>query len=169
MYFSINDIFIIVGAIILPQPTYSGPDKVIYFRGVQGLEEELARDKKSTWIIAFYTVWNPACVDFAPVFAKLSSDYYLENLKFGKVDIGRYPDAGQKYKIDDSSLSKQLPTVILFQEGKEVIRRPMTDSKGKFIKFVFSEENIKQVYGLNSLYEKYKSQPRSQNSKAHVD
>lgn len=64
--------------------------------------------------------------------------YALENLKFGKVDIGRYPDAAIKYHISDASTSKQLPTLILFKEGKETERRPHTDHKGKLIKFLFS-------------------------------
>lgn len=64
--------------------------------------------------------------------------YALENLKFGKVDIGRYPDAAIKYHISDASTSKQLPTLILFKEGKEIERRPYTDHKGKLVKFLFS-------------------------------
>lgn len=64
--------------------------------------------------------------------------YALDNLKFGKVDIGRYPDAGAKYHISDASTSKQLPTVILFKDGKEIERRPHADHKGKLVKFLFS-------------------------------
>jgi thioredoxin-like negative regulator of GroEL len=65
--------------------------------------------------------------------------YVLENLKFGKIDVGRYPDAAKKYNINDSSMSRQLPTVILFKNGKEVTRRPAADNRGKLIKFFFSE------------------------------
>lgn len=158
-----------MGALILPQPTYSGPDKVIYFRGIKDLEEELSRDAKITWLVAFYTVWNPTCSSFAPIFAKLSSDYYLDNLKFGKVDVGRYPDAAKKYQIDDSSFSKQLPTIILFQEEKEVIRRPVPDTKGKYIKFLFSEENVKRIFGLNICYEQCKNKLNTKNVKFHAD
>ena len=57
---------------VLPESSYSGPENVIYFRGAS-LEEELKRDKKTTWIVAFYTVWSPSCVNFAPTFAKLSA------------------------------------------------------------------------------------------------
>lgn len=64
--------------------------------------------------------------------------YALDNLKFGKVDIGRYPDAALKYHISDSSTSRQLPTLILFKGGKESERRPYADSKGKLVKFLFS-------------------------------
>lgn len=123
---------------------------------MQGLEEEFSRNNDCCWLITFYTVWNPTCVSFAPVFAKLSAEYNLENLKFGKVDIGRYPDAAKKYSVNDSSLSKQLPTTILFKNGKEVIRRPMVDSKGNVIKFFFSNENVKGAFDLNNLYDECK-------------
>lgn len=65
--------------------------------------------------------------------------YDTKYLKFGKIDISRYPDAAQKYNISDSSLSRQLPTVIMFQNGVEVLRRPTYDSKGKVFKFFFTE------------------------------
>lgn len=158
-----------MGALLFPEPTYSGPDKVVYFRGVQGLDDELIRDTKVTWLVAFYTVWNPACVNFAPIFAKLSTEFYLDNLKFGKVDIGRYPDAGKKYHVSDSSMSKQLPTIIVFQEGKEVSRRPMADTKGKLIKFLFNEENIVSAFGLRGLHENCKNQVKTKSSKPHHD
>lgn len=67
--------------------------------------------------------------------------YALENLKFGKIDVGRYPDAAKRYGINDSSMSRQLPTVILFRGGKEVTRRPAADDRGKLIKFFFTEVN----------------------------
>lgn len=158
-----------MGALILPQPAYSGPDKIIYFRGVKDLEEELFRDTKVTWLITFYTVWNPTCASFAPIFAKISSDYDLDNFKFGKVDVGRYPDAAKKYHVDDSSFSKQLPTIILFQEGKEVMRRPIADTKGKFVKFLFSEENVKRVFGLNICYEQCRNKLSTKVTKKHAD
>lgn len=141
----------------LPEPTYSGPEKVIYFRGPTGLDDELNRDKNVIWLVAFYTVWNPSCVHFAPIFAKLSSEYSLKNLQFGKVDIGRFPDSGKKYHVSDSSLSKQLPTLILFKDGKEMIRRPNADTKGKLQNFLFSEENIKGAFDLNNLYKECQS------------
>lgn len=147
-----------MAGLLLPEPTYSGPENVTYFRGAQGLMDELQRDKKIVWIVEFYTVWNPACVTFAPVFSQLSAEYTLPNLKFGKVDVGRYPDAGKQFHVSDSSMSKQLPTVLLFQDGKEAVRRPNVDSKGKLQKFLFSTDNMKTAYDLNNLYKCCKEQ-----------
>ncbi|XP_049840612.1 thioredoxin-related transmembrane protein 2 homolog [Schistocerca gregaria] len=146
-------------AMVFPEPTYSGPDKVVYFRTAAGLEEQLERDRRVTWLVVFYTAWNPACVTFAPIFAELSAEYGLENLKFGKIDVGRYPDAAKKYNVNDSSMSRQLPTLILFKDGKEVTRRPGFDNKGKVIKFFFSGDNVKASFDLNNLYNECKSNP----------
>jgi thiol-disulfide isomerase/thioredoxin len=146
-------------AMLLPEPTYEGPENVVYFRTPNSLDEEMERDKRVVWIVAFYTTWNPACVSFAPVFASISNEYRLDNLKFGKVDIGRLPDIGQKYHVSDSSLSRQLPTVILFKNAKEVTRRPYADSKGKLVKFFFSEDNTKAAFDLNNVYKECKENP----------
>lgn len=107
--------------------------------------------------MAFYSVYNPACVNFAPIFAELSIKYDLDNFKFGKVDVGRCPEAGHPYNINDSLSSKQLPTVIMFRDGKEVVRRPTVDTKGKIIKFGFTEEAIKNAFDLNNVYEQCKN------------
>lgn len=161
-------IVFILSALLFPEPTYSGPDNVVYFRGVSGLDEELARNKKVTWLVAFGAVWNPACVNFAPIFAQISNKYDLDNLKFGKIDVGRYPEAGKKYHVNESSLSKQLPTLILFQDCKEVLRRPTVDSKSKLIKFIFTMENVVTAFDLSNLHETCKKALRnkSQHSKS---
>lgn len=152
-------ICILIG-LILPEPTYAGPEFVTYFRTAQGLDEELEKkDKRTVWIVVFYTVWNPACVNFAPIFAELSAQYNLDNLKFGKVDIGRFPDVGKKHHVSDSSMSKQLPTVIVFKEGKEWTRRPTIDHKGKLQKFFFSLDNCKAALDLNNIYKECKESP----------
>lgn len=158
----------ILCGLLLPEPTYQGPEKVIYLRGATSLQEELQRDTRCLWIVAFYTAWNPACVTFAPIFSQLSAEFALDNFKFGKVDIGRYPDAATKYHISDSSTSKQLPTLILFKEGKEVERRPYADHKGKLVKFLFSIDNVKAAFDLNNVYQTCKSNLAKRKGKKEV-
>ncbi|XP_031830364.1 thioredoxin-related transmembrane protein 2 homolog [Nomia melanderi] len=160
-------IFILCG-LLFPEPTYQGPENVIYLHSANGLQEELQRDTRVTWLVAFYTAWNPACVNFAPIFSELSAEFALENLKFGKVDIGRFPDAGTKYRVSDASTSKQLPTIILFKDGKEVDRRPYADHKGKVVKFLFSLDNIKAAFDLNNLYRDCKKNPLKKKEKKSV-
>lgn len=95
--------------------------------------------------------------------------YNCAGLNFGKVDVGRYTDVSTRYvprtwadarsaslgvvcadiysvpsgpcryKVSTSPLTKQLPTLILFQGGKEVMRRPQIDKKGRAVSWTFSE------------------------------
>jgi len=45
--------------------------------------------------------------------------------------------------VDTSSWSRQLPTLVLFQTGKEQRRRPVVDNKGRVLaKFTFSLVSI---------------------------
>lgn len=155
----------ILTALILPEPTYTGPEHVTYFRTENALDDELERDKNIIWLVTFYTVWNPACVNFAPIFSELSNEYHLENLRFGKVDVGRFPSTGQKHYVSDSSLSRQLPTVICFRNGKEILRRPCADVKGKLQKFFFSKDNLKAAFDLNTLYKESRENPLKETKK----
>lgn len=59
---------------MFPEPTYSGPENITYFRTANGLDEELQKDRRISWLVTFYTAWNPACVNFAPIFAQISSE-----------------------------------------------------------------------------------------------
>ena len=69
----------------------------------------------------------------------------------GKIDVGRYPDVAQKFHISTTSLTRQLPTVILFQDGKETGRVPAIIS-GKVQKFLFKDEDIINIFDLNNIY-----------------
>ena len=90
------------------------PENITYFRA-NGLDDELRRDPRVTWLVTFYAAWSPSAVNFQPVFSKISADYGLPNLKFGKMDAGRYPDVAEKHHVSTSALTRQLPTVIMFQ------------------------------------------------------
>ncbi|CAH0698412.1 unnamed protein product [Spodoptera exigua] len=147
---------LILSALLLPEPTYMGPEHVTYFRGPQILEDELKHHKSTTWIVCLYAAWHPACVNFAPVFAELSASYSLDNLKFGKLDVGRYPEAAAKYRVQDGPTSRQLPTVLVLSEGQEKMRRPQADHTGKLQKFLFSKDNVKAAFDLDGIYQECK-------------
>jgi len=134
----------------LPKPVYKGPEDIVYFRG-PNLCDEIRRDKSVTWLITFFVAWSPKCVTFAPVFSQLSNEYALDNLKFGKIDVSRYPDIAEKYKINTGALSRQLPTMILFKDGIEKERRPIP-TKHMTMKFDFNKDNVVKEFQLNDVY-----------------
>ncbi|KAG9345590.1 hypothetical protein JZ751_008734 [Albula glossodonta] len=160
-------------------PLYMGPEYIKYFSD-KTIDEELERDSRVTWLVEFFANWSPECQSFASVYADLSLKYNCTGLKFGKVDVGRY-------KVSTSPLTKQLPTLALFQGGKELIRRPQIDKKGRAVSWSFTEEwplsvltglphsqtygveeqeNIIREFNLNELYQKSKKLAKSRGEKA---
>ncbi|XP_063353015.1 thioredoxin-related transmembrane protein 2-A isoform X2 [Pelmatolapia mariae] len=145
-------------------PLYMGPEYIKYFSD-KTIDEELQRDSRVTWLVEFYANWSSDCQSFAPIFANLSLNYNCAGLRFGKIDIGRYEEVSKKYRVSTSPLAKQLPSVVLFQGGREVMRRPMVDSKGRAVSWTMNEENIIREFNLNELFQKSKKLNKSRGSK----
>ncbi|KAK2852398.1 hypothetical protein Q7C36_007599 [Tachysurus vachellii] len=145
-------------------PLYMGPEYIKYFSD-KTIDEELERDNRVTWIVEFFANWSSECQSFASVYADLSLKYNCPGLKFGKVDVGRYGDVSKKYKVSTSPLSKQLPSLVLFQNGKEVMRRPQVDKKGRAVSWSFTEENIIREFNLNELYQQSKKLNKTKGEK----
>lgn len=138
--------------VFIPQPAYKGPQNIVYLRGSH-LNDQLERDPRITWLVCFHATWSPPCADLEPVFAEISTKFSgLNNLKFAKFDCNLYPDIAGNYQVSTSPISKQLPTVILFQNGKEVKRRPHVANGGSVYKFIFSYENMVKDFDLNKIY-----------------
>ncbi|KAG9510557.1 Thioredoxin-related transmembrane protein 2-like protein, partial [Fragariocoptes setiger] len=141
LYGLIYSMCILAHMLLLPKPRYKGPENVTYFVGEE-FEKELAKNNGVDWLIEFYAGWNPDCNEFAGVFAELSARYSTKKLRFGKIDVSRCPKAAEKYHINTSVSTRELPTLILFSNGVETFRRPLTDARGRVVPFSFSYENI---------------------------
>ncbi|KAK9540247.1 hypothetical protein VZT92_002711 [Zoarces viviparus] len=154
----------IVSLMTCKPPLYMGPEYIKYFSD-KTIDDELVRDSRVTWLVEFFANWSPECQSFASVYADLSLKYNCPGLKFGKVDIGRYGEVSKKYRVSASPLSKQLPSLVLFQGGKEVMRRPQVDKKGRAVSWSFTEENILREFNLNELYQKSKKLNKTKGDK----
>ena len=44
-----------------------------------------------------------------------------------------------RHKVDESAVSKQLPSLILYEGGKETKRRPLVDRRGVITPYTFTE------------------------------
>ena len=143
--------------VFLPQPVYNGPQNVQYFRA-GALDTEIKRDDRITWLVYFFAPWSPPCINFTQVFAEVSNKYAgLNNLKFAKFDCNAYPEVAKRYGVSTSALSKQLPTLILFEKGVETKRRPFVDSRGTVFSFLFSYDNVVKDFDLNRIYHECKA------------
>ena len=137
-----------------PEPT--GKTNILYYRA-NNLDNEIRADSRLTWFVCFYAPWSPPCQTFNTVFVDLSTRFGgLKTFKFVKFDVSRYQAEAEKFKIDTSTFSKQLPTVVLFQEGKEAKRRPQIDVKGRVLdkQRLLTAEYLIDEFGLAEIYTK---------------
>ncbi len=75
--------------------------------------------------------------------------YTTDKLKFGKFDVGRWPFVGEEHKISSSARANQLPTLILFDKGKEVARIPHVFKDGSFVKGRYRMKDIVKGFDLD--------------------
>lgn len=99
------------------------------------------------WIVMLYANWSVTCLNFEPVLAKLSIQYDVPHLKFGQIDIDVYSNLAEEFGVSKDPASFDLPTLILFQQGKEIRRLPeLTITKdGKSTKASAAKDTITRL------------------------
>ncbi|CAF0839378.1 unnamed protein product [Rotaria sordida] len=140
--------------LFFPSPEPTGKTNIFYYRA-NNLDNEIRADPRLTWFVCFYAPWSPPCQNFSSVFVDLSTRFGdLKTFKFVKFDVNRYPAEATKFKIDTSTFSKQLPTLVLFQDGKEVKRRPQIDVKGRVLdsQRLLTADYLIDEFGLAEIY-----------------
>ncbi len=70
--------------------------------------------EKPKAIVDFWAPWCNPCLQFAPLFEKVSSE--STDIAFGKVNIEEYRDLALEFNV------MSIPTVLFFKDGKEVGR-----------------------------------------------
>ncbi|KAG2172867.1 hypothetical protein INT43_000217, partial [Umbelopsis isabellina] len=139
--------------VLFPQPPYQGTTKAVELSSsslTKVLENKQANAKiveldedeqplvdvpmAKYWVILLYANWSVASRNFEAVLAGLSLRYDGPNIKFGKVDIDLYPAVASKYHISGEAAAFDLPTLILFKDGKELTRLPQLVASQRAIK-----------------------------------
>jgi len=80
---------------------------------------------ESPVLVDFWAPWCGPCRRLAPTIEKLAADYH------GKVKVGKL-DTDQNVNVPGSLRISSIPTVILFQGGKEVGRLVGLTDESKF-------------------------------------
>ena len=89
--------------------------EVIHVNTIAEYKKEIL-DSKVPVIIDFWATWCMPCKMFSPVFEKVSAEY-KGKVKFVKIDVDEASDVAMKFSI------MSIPTVVLFNGGKEVERQ----------------------------------------------
>ncbi|GMH82111.1 hypothetical protein TrVE_jg12981 [Triparma verrucosa] len=106
-------------------------------------------DKSAVWLVAFWADWCETCTFLEAMLASLSIKYSKSGLEFGKVDVVKYPELAEEFRIDTSGTSWQLPTIILFYKGVEVKRLPPFKSDGTVVKTKMDEKGVTKFFELD--------------------
>lgn len=135
-------------SLVFPQPFYSGPASYTTFTPASFSQSVEENKGKTEWIVEFFAPWSPNCLSLEPVFAEISNQFSSDEIKFGKVDISRWPAMATKFNIQVTGVADQLPTIIKFSKGKEVSRIPYVSSTGKVSKGKYRRADILAVFDL---------------------
>lgn len=95
--------------------------------GLIHYENDFSTLIKDKAVVDFYATWCGPCRMFGPVFEEVSKD---EDFNFVKLDVDKYSDIAREYGV------MSIPTIILFENGKEVKRFTGFMTKDEFIKFL---------------------------------
>lgn len=134
-----------------------------------GLFERLIEndDSNTQWLVEFYTSWADDCVHFTSLFAILSLKYTSPGLKLARVNVGLAHNEriADKYKINITTRSTQLPTLVLFQHGRPIPEHqlpPVDKKSGKVTKCIMNQRIVTEFFELK---ERTKLEYKSKTSK----
>ena len=105
-------------------------------------------------LVEFYSTLAENCVYLKPIWAQWSLKYTTKKLRFIEVDITNDEGLAKDQKISTSGLSRQLPSLIMFEDGYEVFRfpplNPETGLSAKVLKW--DKKLIKKYFDLERRY-----------------
>jgi len=82
---------------------------------------------KEKTIVDFYANWCGPCKMLGPIFEEVANEY---DIQFVKVDIDNHEKLCREYKV------MSVPTLIIFENGKEIKRNIGFISKDKLEEFI---------------------------------
>ena len=85
---------------------------------------ELIKEKA---VVDFYATWCGPCKMFGPIFEEIGES---ENTNFIKIDVDKNSEIAREYGV------MSIPTIILFDKGREVKRYTGFMPKEELIKFI---------------------------------
>lgn len=110
--------------VLFPQPVFEPGRKIAFLNPLSFKDQVTSPDaERKMWVVELFATWSPPCTHVAPVLSKLASEYDPD-LAFGKVDVGRFPNVAHEYDVNTDGSSKQIPTLLVFENGVEVARMP---------------------------------------------
>jgi thioredoxin 1 len=87
-------------------------------------------------LVDFFATWCGPCQMLAPVLKQVK-DNLGERITIIKIDVDKNQELAQKYQV------RGVPTMVLFQEGKQLWRQSGVLTKEEIIKIILDKTNSK--------------------------
>ncbi len=85
-------------------------------------------------LIDFFATWCGPCQTLGPILKQVK-DSLGDRISIIKIDVDKNQDAAQQYQV------RGVPTMILFQNGKQLWRQSGVVSKEEIIKVILGKSN----------------------------
>lgn len=138
-----------------PQPRYKLPKSIVTLNNISYHDRITRNTHKGIFVLWCHATWSARCSQLSPILAALDKAYGHPRVRFGRLDVSKYPSLAETISVSISPASKQLPTVICYKQGKEVARIPVPDSRGKIPKewsHGFTAAHVAQELDLRTHY-----------------
>ena len=147
-------LWIVVSSLLFVQPRFSGTQKVDILTPASFDSQALSEHASQPfWLIMLSAPWSSQSRQAQATFAELSLEYASERLKFGELDVGRWPKVAKKYDMSIETYPHQLPTFLLLKQGKLVKRMPEADHnwerKGRLKTLLVNHFDLDMVLASN--------------------
>lgn len=150
MFWYLN--FCLIVWMLFKMPFYEAKNKFIDMNTVSQFENDVLKGD-SHWVLLFYSPINSDCIGTMSCWADLSNNYTTNKLKFAKINVDKAVFLAQKCNVDGNSYSKQLPSLILYGEGKELKRYPPVGKNGELpTSFNYKVKMIVKYMGIDRIY-----------------
>lgn len=137
---------------IFKNQIFISPNHFTDILSITQLEEEVLKGTNA-WLILFYSEINTECIGTMSLWSQMSLNFTTKSLKFGKVCIDSSQFLAKKCAIDTSAYSKQLPTLVLYSNGKEQKRFPPVGPNGEVGMIVnYKVKEIIKYLGLDRIH-----------------
>lgn len=122
-------LFALVG-LVFPQPRATTPAAVGVLNRASFAERVTRNKHKTVTVVWFHAPWSPRCTGLTPLLNRLVGAYDHPRLRWTKLDVSVWPDVAAGLDISVAATSQQLPTIIVFGQGKELARLPTVGGEG---------------------------------------
>ena len=122
-------LFTFVG-LVFPQPRATTPAAVSVLNRVSFAERVTRNKHKTITVVWLHAPWSPRCTGLAPLLNRLVAAYDHPRLRWAKLDASVWTDVAADLDVSTAATSQQLPTVVVFSQGKELARLPTLGRDG---------------------------------------